>query len=146
MFGAVGIVFVFSAWGDPPTAWRILPAKPYYDNDGPWLVCELQVFASPDCTGDPIPAAKAIGSFPDNLRFAVDGTRETIWTSIAYTAGYGGRHPARATSHEARGAWVGFEVLAADAKHGNCLRLSQGNSYSGWGVAKDIVLRIPCES
>ena len=51
------VVFVSGAWGDPPTAWRILPAKPYYDNDGPWLVCELQVFASPDCTGDPIPAA-----------------------------------------------------------------------------------------
>ena len=39
------VVFVLGAWSDPSTAWRILPAKRYYDNDGPWLVCELQVFA-----------------------------------------------------------------------------------------------------
>ena len=96
MLGMVMVVFVLGAWGDPPTAWRILPAKRYYDNDGPWLVSELQVFASSDCTGDPIPAAKAIGSFPDNLRFAVDGTRETIWTSVAYTAGYGGERQVHA--------------------------------------------------
>ena len=56
------VVFVLGTWGDPPTAWRILPAKRYSDNDGPWLVSELQVFASPNCTGDPIPAAKAIQS------------------------------------------------------------------------------------
>ena len=66
------VVLVLSGWSDPPTAWRILPAKRYNDDD-PWLVRELQVFASPDCTGDPIPAATPIGSSPHGLPRAVDG-------------------------------------------------------------------------
>jgi len=149
MFGAV--VLVLSAWSDPPTAWRILPAKRYND-DYPWLVRELQVFASPDCTGDPIPASTPIGSSPHNLPRAVDGLYDSdhYWSSAPFVAGCrsGCQASGRGgpTSHEARGAWVGYEVLAADAKHGNCVKVIQGNFYNKCCQAKDLVLRIPCES
>ena len=153
MLGAVvgTVLLVLSAWSDPPTAWRILPAKRYSDDD-PWLVRELQVFASPDCTGDPIPAATPIGSSPHGLPRAVDGLYDSdhYWSSAPYVAGCSSGCQASGaggpTTHEARGAWVGYEVLAADAKHGNCVKVIQGNFYSSCCKAKELVLRIRCES
>ena len=122
------ILLVLGAWSDPPTGWRVLPAERYSDGIS-WLVRELQVFASPDCARDPIPASKALGSRAASLNNAIDGDNQTWWNSGE-------------DAMEARGAYVGYEVYVSQARHGKCVRLNQGYGHLfGDGVAKSIVLR-----
>ena len=124
------LLAVYGAWDDPPMAWRVTNAKEYA-NDYSWYVRELEVYASPDCTGERIPPSKTLDSAQQNHKLIVDGDVETAWSS--HTMG---------KRFAAREHYVGFQVLRVDAVHGNCVRLNQG-SLIGGGIAADILLRTP---
>ena len=127
------LLAVYGAWDAAPTAWRITNANEY-TNDYSWYVRELEVYASKDCTGERIPPSKTLGSVSTSQqKFIVDGDAETAWSTN--TMG---------TKFAARGHYVGFRVLRADAVHGNCMRLNQGTLHGGVaGIAFDILLRTP---
>ena len=55
------ILSTMATWGDAPLGWRILPARDY-SNEYSWYVRELEVYASPDCSGDKIPPWDTVGS------------------------------------------------------------------------------------
>ena len=125
------ILAVYGAWDDAPTAWRILPAEEY-DNDISWYVRELEVYASPGCTGDKIAPHKTLGSLGGSDSI-VDGNVETPWNTRTLSSKFA-----------ARAHYVGFQVLKANALHGNCVKLNQGSLHGGTsGLARMIVLRTP---
>ena len=125
------LLAVHGAWDAAPTGWRVTNAVDYKE-DMSWYVRELEVYASPDCTGDKIPASKALGSkSTSQQKFIVDGDAETAWSTN--TMG---------TPFAARAHYVGFQVARADAVHGNCMRLNQGSLHGGTSaIAFDILLR-----
>lgn len=123
------ILAVYGAWDDAPTAWRILPAEEY-DNDISWYVRELEVYASPGCTGDKIAPHKTLGSLGGSDSI-VDGNVETPWNTRTLSSKFA-----------ARAHYVGFQVLKANALHGNCVKLNQGSLHGGTsGLARMIVLQ-----
>ena len=127
------LLAVHGAWDAAPMAWRITNANAY-TNDYSWYVRELEVYSSPDCTGEPIPASQPLGSKSTaQQKFIMDGDPETAWSTNTNGARF-----------EAREHYVGFQVLRADAVHGNCVRLNQGTLHGGTaGVAFDVLLRTP---
>ena len=126
------LLAVYGAWDDPPMAWRVTNAKEYA-NDYSWYVRELEVYASPDCTGERIPPSKTFSSKTGEHKLIVDRDAGTAWS----TSTMGKKFAAR--EH-----YVGFQVLRADAVHGNCMRLNQGTIHGGTnGVAFDVLLRTP---
>ena len=128
----VTILVIAGAWDDAPTGWRILPATSY-SNDYSWFVRELEVYASPDCTGAPIPPFQTFGTNSVDTGKIVDGDPETAWSSMTY-----------GKTFDAREHYVGFTVRKANAVQGNCVKLNQGSLHGGGsGIAKEIMLRIP---
>ena len=127
------LLAVYGAWDAAPTAWRITNANEY-TNDYSWYVRELEVYASKDCTGERIPPSKGLGSVSTSQqKFIADGDTVTEWNTGTLGAKFA-----------ARGHYVGFRVLRADAVHGNCMRLNQGTLHGGKaGIAFDILLRTP---
>ena len=101
------LLAVHGAWDAAPTAWRITNAKEY-TNQYSWYVRELEVYASPNCSGKPIPPWKPLGSISTSQqKFIIDGDPETAWA----TNTFGDRFAPRAH-------YVGFQVLKADRRRG----------------------------
>ena len=125
------LLAVHGAWDAAPTGWRITNAKEY-KNDYSWYVRELEVYASPDCTGDKIPASKGLGSKSASQQKNIfDGDPETEWNTNTMSNVFAAREH-----------YVGFQVARADAVHGNCMRLNQGSLHGGTSaIAFDILLR-----
>jgi hypothetical protein len=126
----VTILVIAGAWDEAPTGWRILPATSY-SNDYSWFVRELEVYASPDCTGAPIPPFQTFGTNSVDTGKIVDGDPETAWSSMTY-----------GKTFDAREHYVGFTVRKANAVQGNCVKLNQGSLHGGGsGIAKEIMLQ-----
>ena len=125
------LLAVHGAWDAAPTAWRITNAKEY-TNQYSWYVRELEVYASPNCSGKPIPPWKPLGSISTSQqKFIMDGDPETAWA----TNTFGDRFAPRAH-------YVGFQVRKADAVQGNCVKLNQGTLHGGTsGIVPDVLLQ-----
>ena len=125
------LLAVHGAWDAAPTAWRITNANEY-TNEYSWYVRELEIYASPDCSGKPIPPWKPLGSISTSQqKFIMDGDPETAWA----TNTFGDRFAPRAH-------YVGFQVRKADAVQGNCVKLNQGTLHGGTsGIVPDVLLQ-----
>ena len=112
----------------PPIAWRITPSMDTGSLEVSWMIRELQIFASPDCSGAPIPAAiPSIGSSDRTGR--LEGHSRT---PPAITNGLPvypdndvlGSYWASPTNHVTeRGEWVGYRATVP--AFGQCLRVVQ---------------------
>ena len=72
------LLAVHGAWDAAPMAWRITNANAY-TNDYSWYVRELEVYSSPDCTGEPIPASQPLGSKSTaQQKFIMDGATRRL--------------------------------------------------------------------
>ena len=127
----------------PPIAWRITPSVDTGEMEVSWMVRELQIFASADCSGAPISAATpSIGSSDRTGR--LEGHSNA---APAITNGFPvypdndvlGNYWASPTNRvAARAEWVGF--VATAPAFGQCLRVVQCMGMRN-GCARRLVLQ-----
>ena len=62
------------------TAWRLTTNSPTGDMDGEWTIRELQLYATPDCSGTKIPKIPGdSGTIPSGANTIADGDTGTWW-------------------------------------------------------------------
>lgn len=62
------------------TAWRLTTTSPTGDMDGEWTIRELQLYATPDCSGAKIPKLPGKqGTIPSGANTIADGDTGTMW-------------------------------------------------------------------
>ena len=120
----LSIAFLAMSYLPPPDAWRITPSRATGEMGQGWVVRELMIYASTDCSGSQIAAASSISSDYTTGAQIIDGIPSynggALDTGGVYWELFG------QSNLEARAAWVGY--VAATPTEGRCLRVAQCGS------------------